>query len=156
MRSGSHAYSVHAGPDRRCGKVDIRCADRHSDLHVGGVDPAELAEHPHALVEFDQRDDERQRAAGHLRGVVHDEAEHRALARCDDVVGRRFFVLPQRGHRRVLQGAVGPLLDPQFVCVHAVPEELGVARRRGPHHRVGVEVVAAPSWPAPASPSRPA
>ena len=44
------------------------------------------------------------------------------------------LVLPHRGHRRVLQGAVGPLLEAQFVRVDAVPEELGVPRGRGPHH----------------------
>ena len=41
----------------------------------------------------------------------------------------------------MLQAAVGALLDAQLVCVHAVPEELGVPRRRRAHHRVSVEVI---------------
>ena len=86
------------------GEVDIRCANRHSDLHGRRVDVAELAEHPHALFEFDERDDERQRAAGHLRRVVHDEAEHRALAAGDDVVGR---LSPCPATARAPAGAAG-------------------------------------------------
>src|SRR5436190_21940467 len=62
------------------GKVDIHCANVHSDLHLGWVYIAELTEHPHSLVEFDERDDEWQAATRHLRGVMHDEAEHGALA----------------------------------------------------------------------------
>jgi hypothetical protein len=57
------------------------------------------------------------------------------------IFDRCLFVLPQGGHRRVQKAAVGPLLDAQLVGVDAVPEELGVPRGRGPHHRVGVEIV---------------
>src|ERR1700730_5780992 len=55
-------------------EVDIRCANGHSDLDGGGVDVAELAEHPNTLFEFDERDHERQRAPRNLRRMVHDEA----------------------------------------------------------------------------------
>ena len=48
-------------------EVDIGCANGHSDLHRRGVDVAQLTEHPHPFLEFDERDDERQRAARHLR-----------------------------------------------------------------------------------------
>ena len=81
---GSHAYSVQAGPDITVREVDICCTHRHSDLHRRGVHIAQLTEHPHPFFEFDKRDDERQRAARHLRGMVHDEAEHRALTRSDE------------------------------------------------------------------------
>ena len=129
-------------PDPVVGReVDIRCANRHSDLHRRGVDVAQFTEHAHPFLEFDERDDERQRAARHLRRVVHHEAEHRAPAAGDDVVDRGFLVLPHRGHRRVLQAAVGRCLDAQFVRLDAVPEELGVPRGGRPHHGVGVQIV---------------
>ena len=41
----------------------------------------------------------------------------------------------------MLQCAVGPLLDAQFVCVDPVPEELGIAGRSGAHHQIGVEIL---------------
>lgn len=41
----------------------------------------------------------------------------------------------------MLQCPVATLLDAKLVGVHPVPEELGVLRRRRPHHGVGVEVL---------------
>ena len=71
------------------GEVDIRCLNRHSNLHGRRVDITKLTEHPHALFQFHQRDDERQGPARHLRRVMHHEAEDRAFTAGDDVVGRR-------------------------------------------------------------------
>jgi hypothetical protein len=106
------------------GEVDIGCANRHSDLHVRGVDVAQLAEHPHPSSSSTSAVTTQQRAPGHPQGMMHHEAEHRARAAGDGVVDRRLVVLPDRRHRWMLLAAVRPLRDPQFVRVDPVPEEL--------------------------------
>src|SRR5690349_12841360 len=105
------------------------------DLGEHDLDPlpdtgftVELAQHPHALVQFDQGDDERGLLAGHLRVVVHDVAVDHAVALRDEVL--RFGGTAFRAHRAwwvAEQAAAAASLDAQLSLPGAFPEVLGVA-----------------------------
>ena len=98
----------------------------HADLHVGGIDVAQFAEHPY-LGQLDQRHDERQCATGHARGVVHD-VKLKTVPSPRDVVGGGVDAVvatsgPRRRNRRVLQRPVRYALDAQPAGGNALPEK---------------------------------
>ena len=91
-------------------------------------------DHPHPLLELDERDRQRQLASGHLRRVVHQEGEDRAAAGRHDVPPVEGVALRTARPGRVPQRAARvALLDPQLARGCALPEELGVlvAHRAG-------------------------
>lgn len=102
--------------------------------------PSKLAQHPHTLVKFHQRDYERQCATRHLGRVMHHVAVHGAPAAGHLVLDRSLFVLPDRGHRRMLQRTVRALLQPQFVGRHTLPEVGAVPRPGRPHEFRRVQI----------------